>query len=122
MAVLQKQYPRTLERQAAPPVRLPVTHRRYRTYTRAAKRARTISLCACLASAALLVAYIAGHARMTAVNYQRVQILSQTRSIQKQNYWLQSDILRKKDQAAVEAWARHHGLILDTREPLVLHP
>src|SRR5438309_1699591 len=77
VAVLQRQYPRTFERPAAPSlpsVKLPAVHRRYRAYTRGSERARKASLFLCLAAASLLVLYIAGHARMTAVNYQRVQI------------------------------------------------
>ena len=120
MAVLQKQYPRTLERPAAQPVKLPVTHRRYRTYNRASERARKLSLTLCAAAASLLVLYIAGHARMTAVNYQRVQIISQTRGLKAQNDLLRAEILRKSEQAAVDAWAKAHGMALDTGAAVVL--
>lgn len=120
MAVLQKQYPRTIERPAAPPVKLPVNHRRYRTYNRASARARQLSLLLCLAASSLLVLYIAGHARMTAVNYQRVQIISQTRGLLEQNGLLQAEILRKSDQAAVDSWAKTHGMVRDSGAAIVL--
>src|SRR5688500_5245930 len=120
VAVLQKQYPRTLERPAAQPVKLPVNHRRYRTYNRASERARKLSLTLCAAAASLLVLYIAGHARMTAVNYQRVQIISQTQGLKAQNQLLRSEILRKTDQAAVDAWAKKHGMVLDSGAAIVL--
>src|SRR5688572_2589929 len=120
VAVLQNQYPRTLERPAAQPVKLPVTHRRYLTYNRAAERARKLSLTLCAAAASLLVLYIAGHARMTAVNYQRVQIISQTRGLKAQNELLRTEILPKTDQSAVDAWAKAHGMTLDTGAAIVL--
>jgi cell division protein FtsL len=74
----------------------------------------------CLTVLSLLVLYIAGHARMTAVNYQRVQILSQARGLKTQNDLLQSEILRKSDQTAVNAWAKAHGMTLDSRAAFVL--
>ncbi len=120
MAVLQKQYPRTLERPAAPPVKLPVIHRRYRTYNRASERARKLSLIMCAAASSLLVMYIAGHARMTAVNYQRVQIISQTRALKEQNEGLQAEILRKTDRSAVDFWAKKHGMVRDSGAAIVL--
>lgn len=120
MAVLQKQYPRTLERPAAQPVKLPVNHRRYRAYNRAAERARKLSLTLCAAAASLLVLYIAGHARVTAVNYQRIQIVSQTRGLKAQNRLLHAEILRKTDQSAIDAWAKKHGMALDSGAAVVL--
>jgi len=123
VAVLQRQYPRTFERPAAPSlpsVKLPAVHRRYRAYTRASERARKASLCLCLAAASLLILFIAGHANMTAVNYQRVQILSQARGLKAQNDLLQSEILRKTNQAEVAEWAKSHGMVMDSRDAIVL--
>ena len=122
MAVLQKQIPRSFERPAARPIKLPATHRRYRTYNRAFERARRYSLAAGATAALLLVLYIGGYARMTAVNYQRVQILSQNRGILAQNDLLEAEILRRTDKAAVAHWAKTHNMVMDSNAALVLHP
>ena len=74
----------------------------------------------CMLSAVLLVLYIAGHARMTAVNYQRVQIMSQARSLREQNQLLRSDIIRLADQSSVAAWAKANGMVLQTGSAVVL--
>ena len=123
MAVLQRQYSRPFPRPAAPPVpriTLPTHRTRSRTFTREAERARQASLLACLVAASLLVLYIAGHARMTAANYQRVKILSQIRDLRAQNKGLQTEIFRMTEKAAVADWAKRHGMILDSRDPVSL--
>ena len=127
MAVLQKQFTRYPQRPAAKsgiagsPIKLPVNHRRYRAYSRASERNLRRSLMTAAALSSLLVAYIAGHAKMTSVNYQRVQILNQTRDLTAQNSSLTKMILRRTDEATVDAWAKAHGMVSDSSEAFVLH-
>jgi hypothetical protein len=57
---------------------------------------------------------------MTAANYQRVKILAQVRDLSAQNQLLQAEILQRTKKAAVADWAKRHGMILDSRDPVSL--
>ena len=87
---------------------------------RAAERARQASLIACAAGASILVLYIAGHARMAAVNYQRVKISAQVRDLRAANDRLHSEIIGASGKASVAAWAKAHGMVLESRDPFTL--
>lgn len=64
-----------------------------------------------LALSAVLVCMIAGHAQMMDANSERVRLIRQLRSAEKQQLYLSTSLMHQKEKANVDLWAQQNGMI-----------
>ncbi|MCC6728919.1 MAG: hypothetical protein IT208_06220 [Chthonomonadales bacterium] len=123
MAILQRQLPRSYTQAAvrASAARAP---RRARSAGRAAvrplPRATYCSIAGAALLGALLVAHVAGCARMTAASYRTVRLTEQLASVRLHNQMWQEQLDARRAGHAVAEWARTNGMTRDGRPMVVL--
>lgn len=122
MAIAQRPLPGVMSRTSARTIPAPQARPRaqVRARRRVAHRPLIASIGAAVVLAATLLAYVAGHAQMTAVNYQRVRLVRQMQSLQAQQQQLKAELIKRRNRDAVEAWAKANGMVRAEGAQMVL--
>ena len=118
MAIAQRQVPRIYQRPAARPAGSVHARPAGRARRRASIRLRSEPLAAYAGLALALILYVAGYARLTAVNYQRVKINRQIGKLEAREQLLRSEVLRLKQRDVVAAWASANGFVRAEAAPM----
>lgn len=124
MAIAQRQFSHAAARPALRPSARPARPPRLRPQPRAARRTAPLALAVpaliAVAFTGVLVAYVAGFAQMTGVNFQRVQLHRELQSLRAQHQQLHTELILRRDNKKIKAWAEANRMTPAPPEALYL--